>query len=129
MEVRYMIFRYYFLKEGSRVYDKSELITYLQAQPYVKFLDDGVIKKAIYHNTVLNFEATFVFNNKSIINRIEKLDPKYLDLNLRRISIGRIIHYQSLSFGEDGIFQWGHFSKIISIFLWVAVKKENFDGW
>ena len=77
-----MIFRYYFLKEGSRVYDKSELITYLQAQPYVKFLDDGVIKKAIYHNTVLNFEATFVFNNKSIINRIEKLDPKYLDLNL-----------------------------------------------
>ena len=77
-----MLFRYYFLKEGSRVYDKSELITYLTAQPYITYQDEGVIKKALYHNTVLDFDATFVFNNKSIINRIEKLDPKYLDLNL-----------------------------------------------
>ncbi|MCR5786439.1 MAG: hypothetical protein K6G28_01900 [Acholeplasmatales bacterium] len=77
-----MIFRYYFLKEGNRVYDKSELITFLKANPYIRLEDEGMIKKAIYHNPNLKLDATFVFNNKSIIERIERLNPKYLDLNI-----------------------------------------------
>ena len=77
-----MIFRYYFLKEGNRVYDKSELITFLKANQYIHLEDEGMIKKAIYHNPNLKLDATFVFNNKSIIERIERLNPKYLDLNI-----------------------------------------------
>ena len=77
-----MIFRYYFLKEGTRVYDRAEFVTYLTAQHYITFDDEGSIKKAYYHNPVLNFDATFVMSNRSIIDRIERLNPKYLDVNL-----------------------------------------------
>ena len=76
-----MLCRFYFLKEGTRVFDRAELVTYLKSEPYIKFNDDGEIKKAIYHNTVLNFDATFVMSNRSIIENIERLNPKYLDTN------------------------------------------------
>ncbi len=77
-----MMFRYYFFKEGTRVYDKAELLTYLEAQPFMTLKNDGPIKKAYYNNTVLDFNALFVLNTKSVIERIERLDPKYLDLNI-----------------------------------------------
>ena len=77
-----MKFRYYFFKEGTRVYDKAELLTYLEAQPYVRLLQEGAIKVAKYHNTILNMDADFIFNTKSIVPNIQRLDPKYLDLNI-----------------------------------------------
>lgn len=77
-----MKFRYYFFKEGTRVYDKAELLTYLEAQPYMRLLQDGAIKVAKYHNTVINMDADFIFNTKSIVSNIQRLDPKYLDLNI-----------------------------------------------
>jgi hypothetical protein len=77
-----MKFRYYFFKENTRTYDKAELLTYLEAQPYVTLKTDGDIKKAYYNNTVLNFNALLVINNKSIVPNIDRLDPKYLDLKI-----------------------------------------------
>lgn len=77
-----MKFRYYFFKEGTRVYDKAELLTYLEAQPYMRLLQEGAIKVAKYHNTVINMDADFIFNTKSIVSNIQRLDPKYLDLNI-----------------------------------------------
>lgn len=69
-------------KEGTRVYDKAELLTYLEAQPYMRLLQEGAIKVAKYHNTVINMDADFIFNTKSIVSNIQRLDPKYLDLNI-----------------------------------------------
>ena len=31
-----MDFRYYFLKEGTRIYEKSDLITYFKSNPYIE---------------------------------------------------------------------------------------------
>ncbi len=77
-----MKFRYYFFKEGSRVYDKAELLTYLEAQPFMTLFQDGAIKVARYHNTVIGMDADFIINTKSIVPSIQRLDPKYLDLNI-----------------------------------------------
>ena len=77
-----MKFRYYFFKEGTRVYDIAELLTYLEAQPYMRLHQEGAIKVAKYHNTVINMDADFIFNTKSIVSNIQRLDPKYLDLNI-----------------------------------------------
>ncbi len=77
-----MKFRYYFFKEGSRVYDKAELLTYLEAQPFMTLFQDGAIKVARYHNTIIGMDADFVLGTKSIVPGIQKLDPRYLDLNI-----------------------------------------------
>lgn len=76
-----MLFQYYFVKDGQRSYDKSELITYLKAQKYTSYEEDGVIKKIYYKNTLLKFDATFVISNRSMIPRLDKLDPNFLDTN------------------------------------------------
>ena len=76
-----MDFRFYFLKEGTRVYEKSELITYFQANPNVtmeKRLDDRIFT---YHHPILNFEARFIMTSKSCIPHLERLNPKYYDVN------------------------------------------------
>ncbi len=77
-----MKFQYYFLKEGTRVYDRAEFVTYMSAQKYIKFEGEGQVKKAYYHDSVLDFDAVFVMGNHSVIDRIERLNPKYLDTNL-----------------------------------------------
>ena len=76
-----MLFQYYFLKNGSRSYDKSELITFLKAQKYASYEEDGVIKKIYYKNTCLGFDATFVISNCSKIPNIQKLSGNFLDTN------------------------------------------------
>ncbi len=76
-----MDFRFYFLKEGTRVYEKSDLITYFQANPNVtmeKRLDDRIFT---YHHPILNFEARFIMTSKSCIPHLERLNPKYYDVN------------------------------------------------
>ena len=77
-----MKFRFYLFKESNRVYDRSELITYLEAQPFMSLVSDGGVKIARYHNTQINMDAQFVLNTKSIVPDIQRLNPKYLDLNI-----------------------------------------------
>ena len=77
-----MKFQYYFLKEGTRVYDRAEFVTYMTAHKYIKFEGDGQVKKAFYHDPILNFDATFIMGSHSVIDRIERLNPKFLDTNL-----------------------------------------------
>ncbi len=77
-----MKFRYYFFKEQNRVYDKAELLTYLEAQPFMTLHQEGAIKIAEYHNNVLDMNASFVLNTKSIVPNIQRLNPAYLDLNI-----------------------------------------------
>ncbi len=76
-----MLFQYYFLKETSRSYDKSELITYLKAQKYTSYEEDGIIKKIYYNNTCLGFKATFVISNKSEIPHLDRVGGNFLDTN------------------------------------------------
>lgn len=77
-----MKFRFYFFKEHDRNYDRAELLTYLEAQPYMTLFQEGAIKRAVYDNTVLDMHAEFVFNTKSITPDIQRLNPAFLDLNI-----------------------------------------------
>ncbi len=76
-----MDFRFYFLKEGTRVYEKSDLLTYFQANPNItieKKLNDRIFT---YHHPILNFEARFVMTSKSCIPHLERLNSAFLDVN------------------------------------------------
>lgn len=76
-----MDFRFYFLKEGTRVYEKSDLLTYFQANPNItveKRLNDRIFT---YHHPILNFEARFVMTSKSCIPHLERLNSAFLDVN------------------------------------------------
>lgn len=76
-----MDFRFYFLKEGTRIYEKSDLITYFQSNPNItleKRLEDRIF---IYHHPILNFEARFIMTSKSCIPHLERLNPKFFDVN------------------------------------------------
>ena len=77
-----MDFRFYFLKEGTRIYDKSELINFFSSNPYIsveKRLDDRIFT---YHHPILDFDARFIMSSRSNIPHIERLNPKYFDINL-----------------------------------------------
>lgn len=76
-----MDFRFYFLKEGTRVYEKSDLLTYFQANSNItieKKLNDRIFT---YHHPILNFEARFVMTSKSCIPHLERLNSAFLDVN------------------------------------------------
>lgn len=77
-----MKFRFYFFKESNRLYDRTELHNYLEAQPFITFIQDGNIKIARYHNTQINMSAQFVFSNKSIVPDIQRVSPCFLDMNI-----------------------------------------------
>ncbi len=79
-----MDFRFYFLKEGTRVYEQTDLITLLLSNPNITKSEDpkdANSKVYIYHHQVLNFDAKFVMADKAVIPHIEKLPPKYYDVN------------------------------------------------
>ncbi len=79
-----MLFRYYFFKEGSRRYDVADLITYLNANPYIDILNKNESEKvAHYFNPTLDFACDFVIASKSSVPNIERLNPKYVEVNLR----------------------------------------------
>ena len=79
-----MDFRYYFLKEGTRVYEKTELMTYLRDTPNI-IADNHSDNKGNfvfkYHPEVLNFDAKFIMSQTSQVPELDKLDPKYFDVN------------------------------------------------
>ena len=76
-----MDFRYYFLKEGTRIYEKSDLITYFKSNPYIEEQTKGDNRIYLYHHPVLNFEARFIMTSKSCVPHLERLNPKFFDVN------------------------------------------------
>ncbi len=79
-----MNFTFYFLKEGTRLYEKTELITYLVSNQYITPPSEestSLSKVYTYYNPVLKFKAEFVMADKNIIPHLEKISPKYFDVN------------------------------------------------
>lgn len=76
-----MDFRFYFLKENDRIYDKADLYNFFQSNQNFSFdkkLDDRIYT---FHHPILNFEAKFVIATKSCVPHLERLNPKYFDVN------------------------------------------------
>ena len=76
-----MDFRLYFLKEDTRIYDKSDMITYFQANPNIVMENQNDNRIFTFHHPILNFEARFIMTTKSCVPYLERLNPKYLDVN------------------------------------------------
>lgn len=79
-----MNFTFYFLKEGTRLYEKTELITYLVSNQYITPPSEdstSLSKVYTYYNPILKFKAEFVMADKNIIPHLEKISPKYFDVN------------------------------------------------
>ncbi len=78
-----MLFKFYFLKEGTRVFDRTELLTFFQANPNISMDRKGDDRDFIYHHPILDFTAHFILSSKSAIPHLERLNPRYLDVNFR----------------------------------------------
>ena len=79
-----MEFKFYFLKEGTRNYSKTDLITFLSSNTNIispDAPDEYGNRIYLYHHPVLNFEAKFVMSETAVIQNIHDLDPKYFDVN------------------------------------------------
>ena len=80
-----MDFQIYFLKDGTRVYEKADLITLLSATPNITVPD---MKKTngkyvfVYRHSVLDFEARFIISDKSVVPHLERLNSRYFDVNV-----------------------------------------------
>ena len=75
-------FSFYFLKEQTRNYDKTELITLLTSNPNVSGpLDENNKKIYVYHHPLLNFEAKFVMSEIAVVPDADQINPKYLDVD------------------------------------------------
>ncbi len=80
-----MDFQLYFLKEGTRVYEKADLITLLSATPNIKTPDmNAKTGKYVftYRHTVLDFEARIIISDKSVVPHLERLNSRYYDVNV-----------------------------------------------
>lgn len=78
-----MLFKFYFLKEGTRIFDRTELLTFFQANPNISMDKNGDDRDFTYHHPILDFEAHFILSSKSAIPHLERLNPKYFDVNFR----------------------------------------------
>lgn len=78
-----MLFRFYYLKENTRVFDRTDLLTFFQANPNIVMDKKNEDRIFTYHHPVLNFEAMFILSAKSAIPHLERLNPKYFDVNFR----------------------------------------------
>ena len=79
-----MDFAYYFLKEGTSNYIKTELITYLVANPNITPPDetsDALDKVYTYKHPVLGFEAFFVMSDRNVIPHLDRISAKYFDVH------------------------------------------------
>lgn len=76
-------FKIYFLKEETREYPKSDLITFITSNPNVTQTLGNDTNQRIYtyHHSVLNFEANFIMSNKAVIPHIQDIPAKYYDVN------------------------------------------------
>lgn len=79
-----MLFRYYFFKEGTRLYDVADLISYFNANPYIDMVKKNESEKvAHYFNPTLDFACDFIIATKSSVPNIERLNPRYVEVNLK----------------------------------------------
>ncbi len=78
-----MQFKFYYLKEESRVFDRTELLTFFQANSNISIENVGLDRHYIYHHPILNFDARFILSNKGVIPNAVHLNPRYLDVNFR----------------------------------------------
>ena len=62
-----MLFRFYYLKENTRVFDRTDLLTFFQANPNVVIEKKNDDRLFIYHHPTLNFESSFILSAKSAI--------------------------------------------------------------
>lgn len=78
-----MLFRFFYLKEGTRVFDRTDLLTFFQANPNISIEKKGDDRDFIYHHPILDFKAHFILSSKSAVPHLERLNPKYFDVNFR----------------------------------------------
>ncbi len=78
-----MRFRFFYLKEGTRVFDRTDLLTFFQANPNISIEKKGDDRDFIYHHPILDFKAHFILSSKSAVPHLERLNPKYFDVNFR----------------------------------------------
>ncbi|MGL4949376.1 MAG: hypothetical protein ACRC5M_03255 [Anaeroplasmataceae bacterium] len=84
-----MKFKFYFLKEDKRDYDKADLLELLYSNKYITVSEnkDGLNKGpeyiCEYKNDSLNSSCNLILDTKSVIPNIHKIDPKYLDVKIR----------------------------------------------
>lgn len=78
-----MKFRFYFFKEGSRVFDKADLFEFLNNHENINVDFNRVEKVAYYHNNKLDFDAEIILGEKSVVPNLHNLSPNFLDLNIR----------------------------------------------
>ena len=79
-----MDFAYYFLKEGTSNYIKTELITYLVANPNITPPDensDELDRVYTYRHPILGFEAFFVMSDRNVIPHLDRISAKYFDVH------------------------------------------------
>ncbi len=79
-----MDFAYYFLKEGTSNYVKTELITFLTSNPNITPPDpnsDELDRVYTYKHPVLGFEAYFVMSDRNVINHLDRISPNYFDVH------------------------------------------------
>jgi len=79
-------FQIFFLKEGTRVYEKADLITLLSATPNITIPDmtKNTTGKFVftYRHSVLDFEARFIISDKSVVPHLERLNSRFYDVNV-----------------------------------------------
>lgn len=78
-----MEFKIFFLKENTRIYSQSDLITFLQSNPNITLEKENSYgrREFVYHHHILNFEAKFIMSEKSVVPNLERLDPRFFDIN------------------------------------------------
>ncbi len=80
-----MDFQLYFLKEGTRVYEKADLITLLSATPNItvpEMTKNSGKYVFIYRHSVLDFEAKIIISDKSVVPHLERLNSRFYDVNV-----------------------------------------------
>lgn len=79
-----MDFAYYFLKEGTSNYIKTELITLLTSNPNIIPPDpnsDELDRVYTYKHPILGFEAYFVMSDRNVITHLDRISPNYFDVH------------------------------------------------
>lgn len=78
-----VLFKFYFFKENNRNYDVSDLLAFFSAIPNITIDKQKEDRRILYKNSLLNFSADFVISSKSVVSNLQRLNPKYLDVNIR----------------------------------------------
>lgn len=77
----------HFFKERTREFDYEKMLSFFDEIPETKFDEDfdenSNEVQVLYNNPILHSKAKIVISNKSTVRDLHRLDPKYLDVNVR----------------------------------------------